>query len=188
MTMGRQNLAIVCGLIVWGSGGVVRAEDAPLPDLGTRVRVTSKGRESPSVVGTLTALDKESLSVLPAGGGEPRVLGRSEVARLERSVQPSRRGRGALIGLGLGLAAAVGKVAIQGGCNDGCNASNVVVGGLVALSGATIGALAAPGERWADVPVDRQPTPPRISFRDGPDLQLVPQVGKGIGLVLVASF
>jgi hypothetical protein len=186
--MARPDFAGICCLIVLGSSGAVRAQELPLPSRGSRVRITWTALESPSVVGTLAAIDPESMTVVPASGGDPRVVARSEVLRLERSVEPSRKGRGALIGLGLGLAVAVGKVVIQGGCNDGCDSSNVLVGAAVAVSGATLGAIAAPGERWEDVPVERVPAPASTSRENRLHLHLVPQVGRRIGLTLVASF
>ncbi len=131
--------------------------------------------ESSPFVGTLTDVDQKSLTIVTEDGGEPRVVARQDVVRLERSVRPSRKSRGALIGLGLGLAVAFGKVALQGGCNDGCNSGNVIVGALVAVSSSAVGAMVAPGEQWADVTA-------------GPRVRVVPQLGRRIGLTFVASF
>jgi hypothetical protein len=100
-------------------------------------------------------------------------------------VQPSRKSRGALIGFGVGLAAMVGKVAVNGGCNDGCTMGNVAEGALVGLSVAIAGAIIAPGERWAELPVaGAATTPSSARFR----LHLVPQLGRRTGLTLIASF
>jgi hypothetical protein len=156
--------------------------------VGSRVRVTSSTPDSARVVGTLSAVDAKSLTVVPKDGREPRVLARQDVARLERSVRPSRKSRGAVIGFAVGLAAALGRVAINGGCNDGCNGGNVAVGLLFASSTAGVGALAAAGERWEDVALGPQPGRATLSSQAGFRVHLVPQLGRRNGLVLVASF
>jgi hypothetical protein len=122
--------------------------------------------------------------VVPEDGGGPRVVARQDIVRLERSVSPSRKRRGAWIGFGVGAALAFGKVAMQGGCNDGCDSSNVVVAALVAVSTATVGVLVSPGESWLDVAVDQASR----EVDSGLQVRLVPQVGRRIGLCLVASF
>jgi hypothetical protein len=93
-----------------------------------------------------------------------------------------------VIGFAVGLAAALGKVAINGGCNDGCNGSNVAAGALFALSTAAVGALVAPGERWEGMPLGPPPGRATLSSPVGLRVRLVPQLGRRSGLVLVASF
>jgi hypothetical protein len=187
-SMAKLGRAIACWFIVAGPGSVLHADEPPFPGPGTRVRVSSSGVESVRLVGTLTTIDQESLTVVPEDGGRPSVVARQDIVRLERSVSPSRKQRGAWIGFGVGSALAFGKVALQGGCNDGCDSSNVIAAGLVALSTAIVGALASPGERWSDVAVERERSQARTEFEARLQVRLVPQVGRRVGLSLVASF
>lgn len=188
--MTRRPLAalVACCLVASGSPGLVRADELPLPGVGSRVRVRTSAPESARLVGTLSAVDPESLTVVPKDGSEPRVVARGDVARLERSVRPSRRSRGALIGLAVGLAAAFAKVAIDGGCNDGCNGENVAAAGLLALSTAAVGAVVSPGERWEDVALGREPGRATAASPTGLRIRLVPRLGRRAGLSVVASF
>ena len=103
-------------------------------------------------------------------------------------MRPSRKVRGALIGFGVGLAVMVGKAAVNGGCNDGCNMENVAAAGLVALSTAAAGAIISPGERWVDVPLGRAQSLGTMPSPAGLRVRLVPQIGRRTGLTLVASF
>jgi hypothetical protein len=125
---------------------------------------------------------------MPENGGGPSVVARQDIVRFERSVSPSRRARGAWIGFGVGLALAFGKVAMQGGCNDGCDSSNVMVGALVGLSTAAVGALVSSGERWSDVSAERERSQTKAECEAGLEVRLVPQVGRRVGLSIVASF
>ena len=187
--MVKLGRTIACWFVVSGSVGVLRADEPPFPGPGTRVRVTSGGLESVRLVGTLTAVDQESLTVVPEDGGGPSVVARQDIVRFERSVSPSRRARGAWIGFGVGLALAFGKVAMQGGCNDGCDSSNVMVGALVGVSTAAVGAaLDSSGERWSDVSVERERSQTKTEREAGLEVRLVPQVGRRVGLSIVASF
>ncbi len=186
--MAKPWLAVVCCFAFPGSAGLVGAEELPLPDVGSRVRINSTALDSSPLVGTLTGIDQQSLTILAEDGHGPRVVARQDVQRLERSVRPSRRSRGALIGFGVGLALSVGKAALQGGCNDGCNEGNIMVAALVGLSCSAVGAMAAPGETWADVTVGREQGRSTMSLGAGLQVRLVPQLGRRIGLTVVASF
>ena len=87
---------------------VVRADqDSSLPGLGSRVRVTPSASRSGPFAGTLTGIDEKSLAVQVKGRPEAVVLERHEIRRLERSVRPSRKKKGALLGLGIGFGAGV---------------------------------------------------------------------------------
>jgi hypothetical protein len=77
---------------------------------------------------------------------------------------------------------------VNGGCNDGCNMENVAAAGLVALSTAAMGAIISPGERWADVAVERGQGAATISSGAKLRVRLVPQLGRRSGLTVVASF
>jgi hypothetical protein len=158
---------------------------------GTRVRVTMaspapSGGSGPRIVGRFEASDQSEL-ILATGASEI-ALPRDAIVRLEQSVAPSRKTRGAWIGFGIGLAAMLGKAVAQGGCNDGCNSANVAEAAVVALSAAAVGAVASPGERWVDIPVRRGQGGATMPTSAGPRVRLAPQVGRRAGLTVVASF
>jgi hypothetical protein len=187
-TMAKPRVGIVCCFVASCSLGLVRADELPFPAVGSRVRVRSAALDSAPLVGTLSAVDQESLTVVPQDGREPSVVARQDIVRLEQSVQPSRKTRGALIGFGVGLAVMLGKAVKEGGCNDGCNGENVAAATLLALSTAAVGGIASPGERWADVALGRGQSRATMSSRAGLRVRLVPQVGRRTGLTVVASF
>jgi hypothetical protein len=186
--MAKPAVAIVCCFVVSGSLGPVRADEPPFLSVGSRVRVNALAAESVPLVGTLSAIDQKSLTVVPQDGREPRVLARQDIVRLERSVRPSRKLTGALIGFGVGMAVMLGKAVKEGGCNDGCNGENVAAAALLALSTAAVGAIVSPGERWVDVPLGRGQSRATMSSRAGLRVRLIPQVGRRTGLTVVASF
>ena len=128
----------------------------------TRVRLILKRGTKP-LIGSLVASDADALTV-SSGKGEPRRVPLDEIIRLDVSQRRSRRGRGALIGLGAG---ALGGFIWGAASNpDGCQPSPsnpcwfgtepwysdtesglmgaVLLGGL----GALVGTAVAPGERW----------------------------------------
>ena len=186
--MARSAVVIACCFVVSGSPGLGRADDLAFPAVGSRVRVTTSSPESVSLVGTLSAVDQRILTIVPRDGREPGVVAWQHVVRLERSVRPSRKPRGALIGFGLGLGAMLGKAVKAGGCNDGCDGENVAAATLVALSTAVVGAIVSPGERWVDVAVGRAQGRATMSSPAGLRIRLVPRVGRRTGLTVVASF
>lgn len=175
---------------------VVRAaDDSSLPGLDSRVRVTASASRSGPLTGTLTGIDEKSLAVLPEGRSEAVVLERQDIRRVEWSVRPSRKKKGALLGLGIGFGAGlVGTFLLCDAYGTGCPAGEGAVfgtfyGSLLGAVGAGVGALVAPGERWTEVALDRlgpgdglkQPRP-RVH------LSVVPMVGARRGLAIVGSF
>jgi hypothetical protein len=173
-----------------------RAQEPTESDLGlapgARIRVTTaspsaSGGSPAPLVGQWAGSEGSDLRLV-LGPAETRAVPKDQILRIERSVSPSRRSRGALIGFGVGLLAAFGKAAVQGGCNDGCNEENLAAALLVASAAATLGAVASPGERWADVNVGGDPGRATPSAQAGPRVRLVPQLGRRVGLTLVASF
>lgn len=134
------------------------ATDAPL--VGSRVRLFTASAGATPVVGTLAGVDDESLVVTVDSRQDPLVLSRRDLVRLERSVRPSRKRRGALIGAGVGLVGGIVSVGaatewegfVGGDFGPG---PYFAIGAVVALFTAGIGAAVAPGERWAEVPPDR---------------------------------
>jgi hypothetical protein len=162
------------------------AQDSDVLLPGTRLRVTAPAVSRKPVVGTLIEVDECEI-VLAATSSERTPIPRDSITRLQRSVRPSRRTRGALIGFGLGLAAIAAKTVHAGGCDDGCNGGNVLAAVVVALPVAAVGAVVSPGERWVDLDPGHGRRPATTS-RAGPRLRLVPQAGRSIGLTVVAEF
>ena len=187
-TMSKPGVAVVYCVVAACSPGLVLADELPFPAVGSRVRVRSLASDAVPLVGTLSAVDEKSLTVAPQDGREPGVVARQDISRLERSVRPSRRRRGALIGFGVGLAVALGKAVKDGGCNDGCDGGNVAAAALLALSTAALGAIVSPGERWADVDLGRGQSRATRASPGGLRVLLVPQLGRRTGLTVVASF
>jgi hypothetical protein len=174
-------LAVVCA----AAPGTAQDGIASLP--GSRLRVTAPAVAPKPIAGTLLQATEDEI-VLATPGSDRTRIARASITRLQWSARPSRRSRGALIGFGVGLAAMVGKAALNGGCNDGCNMENVAAAGLVALSTAAVGAIVSPGEQWADVPLGGEWRPATASSPPGPRVRLVPQIGRRAGLSIVASF
>jgi len=184
---------VVLAVLSPGSARAQSAAEGPI-DLtaGARIRVTvvdppPSGVSERRIVGVFAAWDRGALS-LAASPSETLALPQDAILTLERSVRPSRKPRGALIGFAVGLAAAIGKAALQGGCNDGCNEANVAAAVLLGLSTAVVGAVAAPGEVWAEVPLERGPGQTAMPGEAGWQVRLVPLVGPQTGLAVVASF
>lgn len=107
--------------------GIVRAEE-------TVIVIDMRGR---SVKGALSAVDKDSLSLVT--GGRTQTFARSEVSTVRMA---DGLGNGALIGAGAGLGSALGILAIAGS-GDGYILPSAKVGAPLLLSGvgALIGAL-----------------------------------------------
>jgi hypothetical protein len=134
--------------------------------------------EGPSLVGRLAEVRPGSI-ILTTGDSETRELRRDAIANLERSVHPSRKLKGALIGYGVGFVTfgvAAAAMGTDGACYDMAVGECVALSALVALPVAGIGALVAPGEKWADVPSDRV----RVS--------LAPTRGRGVSAQVSFAF
>jgi hypothetical protein len=146
----------------------VRGEDTLALKVGARVRayvIKGSPGKSPTatkrLTGTLLGLSDATITI---GGDEqstPLVLDRQNVTKLDLSLRRSRRGRGALIGLGAGVAAAF-LVGLASGSDENCTLvcfSAAELGGMLSVllgpAGAAIGAGLAPGERWQPVAPDR---------------------------------
>lgn len=144
---------------------------------GARVRVTLANEADPAgkgprLVGRLAAVRPESI-LLTTGGSETRQLRRDAIVKLERSVHPSRKLRGALIWYGaafVAFGATAAALGSGGPCYELGASECVAVAAIIALPAAGIGALVAPGEQWADVRSDRV----RVS--------LAPTRGRGVSV------
>lgn len=190
-----RMIAVAVALLMlpndWAAGGtgLAWAEDAAL-EPNARVRVTElAGRR---LVGRLVDANEGSLTV--AVPNKTVVVPRQALAKLEVSRRPSRKGRGAMIGLLVGAAsgAIVGYTSESEGytqpfcsflppCESGGEhfdhrpSGAIAYGALFGALGAGIGAAAAPGERWETVGAGRLRA------------QVSPARG-GAGLTLALSF
>jgi hypothetical protein len=178
----RMSLAVL--ILVSTLGGGALAADGPTLASGTRIRAkvtetTDKGKtRTREVRGSLVDLGDSTLTMkperVPSGvgtrSGSYLIIPRERIEELETSVRPSRRGQGALIGLGVG--AIVGAMI---GFADGDDPAGFMSfsaeakAGMLAIVfapvGAMIGALAAPGEQWDSVSAGDV----RLGFHRGPD-------------------
>jgi hypothetical protein len=173
----------------------VGESERAFPRPGSRVRVHSAAATVAPLVGTLTISDQKSITIAPADGSEPKVLARLDISRLERSVRQSHKGRGAVIGLGVGFAVGLaGTFALCFSFGTSCPMGEGLVygtiyGAAVGALGAGVGAAGAPGEQWEDVPLSsvrsgnkRQQPPMGVRWA------IAPLVGHRRGFMIVASF
>lgn len=150
-------------LIVPAAGG----EDALAVKAGSRVRAyvgNGPGDESASgsktITGRLLGISETTITIHEAEKHTPLVLPRQMVTKLELSLRRGRRGNGALIGFGAGVAAAVA-VGLASGSDENCSLCfsaadiSVMYSLLLGPAGAAIGAAVAPGERWQTITPDR---------------------------------
>jgi hypothetical protein len=186
MTNTRLPSVVIVLLATVSAGVPGAAQEGVVPEPGSRLRVTAPAVARKPIVGTLLEASEREI-VLAASSSDRTPIPRESITRLERSVRPSRRTRGALIGFGLGLAAMFGKAVHDGGCNDGCDMSNVAAAVVAALPVAALGAAASPGERWENVDMGHGQSRTTTSHT-GLRVRLVPQVGRRTGLTVVASF
>jgi hypothetical protein len=162
---------------------------------GSRVRVTYEDHSSTDgdttrVVGRIDDLDTESLRL--DIGSSTKEVPRDAVVRLERSLRPSRKKRGALIGFGLGFATffTLSELSNNEGCFSGGHECglDVMASAIGALPVAVVGAIVAPGEEWVDVPLSPTPAAAVSPGSEGFQLSVAPLVGRGMGVALVGSF
>lgn len=139
---------------------------------GARVRVTMSAAANQEaggrahekrIQGKLLALDETTMTVETEGQSPPMVVPRPAIKKFEVSTRPSRKGRAALIGFGVG--ALIGGVLGYSTAED-CSQEEflcifpkedrpgLTLGGaaLVGALGAGLGALLGPGERWQERP------------------------------------
>lgn len=139
----------------------------------SRDTFTKKGR---TLTGSVASVSDDALLVLTSEGQPPVRVPRKALVKLEVSEERSRKGRGALIGAGVGLGAALALAAIASSDDDDVD---IITGpefavGLSLLfvpAGAAVGAIAAPGERWAPV-----------KFNDGGRGISVPRIGAAFSI------
>jgi hypothetical protein len=169
-------------------------QDPHFPSIGARVRVTSSALPSAREVGTLSGIDRASLAFRLQNRADAVVLEPSDIHRLERSVRPSRKKKGTLIGLGVGFGVGfLGTGILCALFGDGCpTGEGIAYGTIYGLAtgalGAAVGAIVSPGEHWAEVPLSRIPSGANAEPRSRVQLGLTPIMGTRRGLTLVASF
>jgi hypothetical protein len=164
------------------------ADESPSPTAGARVRVTAPSvsreffaDERRLIVGTLVSLTEETLTVQVPGHDDPAAVSRSSLQRFEISRSRSKKGRGLLIGFLVGTGVGVGLAAAVGGSSacdstglSGCDMLLSTI--LLGLPGAIIGAVAAPGERWEEIPAGRI------------GLTITPRKDHGVSVRITCSF
>ena len=160
--MTKTGLQVVGFLVIPSFLAAASGDESAFPAVGSRIRV--RALRSGSLVGTLSAVDDTYLTVVRTDKDAASVVARLDVTGLERSVKPSRKGRGALLGLAIGFGVGYVAAATLGNCSetpgvvDHCGNSvwSSITGAMAGAAGAGIGALVAPGERWVEVPLTRE--------------------------------
>lgn len=147
----------VC-LVVSSRGALLLAQEPERLEPGMRVRLNAPAQASQRIVGTLTGVDVSVLTIQTSK--EEVVVRRDAIQTLELSERRGWRRRGALIGAGLGVVVAVIAAAsddqepflFTGKPLFTRTDVGMMYGILAVPLGAGVGALVAPGERWAAAP------------------------------------
>jgi hypothetical protein len=100
--MRDARVALVAAVLSFAAAAVLAGDTSPLAP-GTRVRV-EVSHAAEKIAGRLLALDDENLSLQVENAREPRVYRREHITALAVSRDRRSRGRGALIGGGIGAA------------------------------------------------------------------------------------
>jgi len=137
------------------------AAEAPELAPGSRVRVSARTVTERPLIATLTALDDTALTLRVKGRADVLVVPRSAITKVEVSLGRRARGKGALIGAGVGIAAGALVGLLHGG-DDSSQLVQFSAGdyalGFAALGGgvgALVGAAVPPSERWNEVALGR---------------------------------
>jgi hypothetical protein len=135
------------------------AEEPVALQTGARVRAlvtrpSQAGTQHKKLTGTLLELSESALTLETGRGRSPVVLPRSAIESLEVSVHRSKRGKGALMGLAVGVLAGVA-LGAAANAQDDFFSEGETMGIFVALMapvGTLVGLAVAPGEKWQAVP------------------------------------
>ncbi len=156
------SLVAALAVTTWSCSGYV-ADTSIAP--GDTVRVTAPSMDMDDSIGTVAALETDTLTVKVEERADALYVPLADITKLEvRHGQRSRAGKGALIGLGVGAAAGVtlAFVACAGkecysDSNDATGVVALIFGAGGALLGAGIGAIIGSSiktDRWESVPLD----------------------------------
>jgi hypothetical protein len=144
-------------LLVACTSAIAADGDAPLQESltpGMRVRILAPGVAPSKVIGTVTRVSEDAVTLNIPGRSEPVSILREKIARLDVSDGPRSRGVDSAIGAGIGAAVGAAGCALGngGGQNDVVRISTGAVAGVCAVFGAGLGALIGavipPGEHW----------------------------------------
>jgi hypothetical protein len=169
----RGSMATAWLALLSLAGPRLDAADAPTIAPGTRLRIAAQdaGRAR---VGSLATLDDQSLTLRLDDRGGSWSVRRTDITALAVSRGRGPRGKGMLIGAGIGLGAAIifGLATIN---SDGIGPTGAAGGAVFAAWTVPIGALAGlasrPAERWQELPLDAlrlEPAPARARESPGP--------------------
>ncbi len=181
ITMSLSNALAFLTLACLFASVSVAGEDAPL-DLsltpGMRIRVLAPDNSPSKVVGTISRVDDQSVTIDVPGRSEPVSVLREKIARLDVSV--GRRSRSVDAAIGGAIGAAGTALACTTGENKNSFVPNREVTGACAVLGAAvgtfIGAIIPPGEHWNTMPATRY----RVSF--------APRLDHGLDLAIAWNF
>lgn len=151
-------LAVVTTFVL-SQNGWLHAEEPDSLSPGMRLRVTAPAQTPKRIVGTLASADPSSLTIQTSG--KQIVVPREVIQAVEISERRGWKKRGALIGAGVAVLAALAIAASEDYsphefCLESCAtvtngsfASEALLGiAILGLPGAGLGAALAPGERW----------------------------------------
>ena len=154
-------------LLVAFTSAIASDGDAPLPQSltpGMRVRILAPGVAPNKVIGTVTRVSDDAVTLNIQGRSEPVSILREKIARLDTSEGPRSRGVDSAIGAGIGAAVGAAGCALGNGSGQGHIVSTGAVAGACAVLGAGLGALIGavipPGEHWKAISATRY----RFSF------------------------
>lgn len=155
-----HTAAIVCCLCVGVGSPDARLSQQEVQTLrrGMRLRVAAPAQVAEPIVGRLVAVDPSFLTIVTSK--ERIVVRREAIQTVWRSERRSRKKKGALIGAAVGLGVAVILAATDKQEGFALSSEPLFSRAELALlysilsvpAGAGVGALVAPGERWAVVP------------------------------------
>jgi hypothetical protein len=182
--LSANGLCIALVALSFASTSVFAADgDVPLPQSltpGMRVRILAPEVAPGKMIGTVTRVSDDAVTLDIPGRSEPVSILREKIARLDASQGPHSRGFDSAIGAGIGAAVGAAGCAAANGSGSGHIVSTGAVAGICALFGgglgALIGAVIPPGEHWKEIAATRY----RVSF--------APRLDHGADLAIAWKF